>query len=355
MLRHFVATTLVLTFALRVHAFGPQGHQLIGHIADELLTGKPAVAAKVSTLLHGITLADAAKIADDIKTWDGHPTPHLPWTQIPALCNDMADFLAANSNGPGSHGHNPDHHIYHYTDISINSDLKYDKHKTGANKDDIVQMIPYCVGVLKGTIHQPNAKKITRTVAVVLLAHYLGDIHQPLHVGAAYFDDHGMLVDPDMADLSSADKGGNMIQFQQGGQGHEKENFHAYWDGESVKAAIRKIKTAAGSTGASLTAQEIRDHFVTKKPIGDPLDQHVALSKLAVTWANEIMPTAKAAHEKLKFTPFATPVRVGNETFFWSAEVMPGSSSYLEWAGEVVDTSIHKAGWRLAALLEKVL
>jgi len=55
-------------------------------------------------------------------------------------------------------------------------------------------MINYCIGVLKGTVHQPNVRKITPSVAVILLAHYVGDMHQPLHVGAAYFDDDGKLA-----------------------------------------------------------------------------------------------------------------------------------------------------------------
>jgi hypothetical protein len=350
----FLAITLVLALALRVHAFGPQGHQLVGDIADQLLKGTPTE-TKVKALLHDITLAEAAKIADDIKHWDGQPTVHLPWTQDEDLCDQMREFLEANSNASSSHGHNPDHHEYHYTDISVNSDLKYDKHKAGARKDDVVRMISYCIGVLKGTVHQPNSRKITPAVAVILLAHYVGDMHQPLHVGAAYFDDEGKLVDPDAAATATADKGGNMIQFLNGGAGHAKVALHAYWDGESVKAAISKIKTAAGSTGSQLSAQEIRDHFVTKKPTGHPLDDGVALKDLSTTWANEIMPTAKEAHERLKYAVLNPHVISGKYEFFWSAEVKPGNGSYREWAGDVVDTSIHKAGWRLATLLEKAM
>ena len=348
MLKNLLAgVALVTLLTSQALAYGPAGHQLVGQIADELLKGKPA-AGKVSALLHGITLAEAAKIPDDIKGWDSQPSPHLHWTNIPPLYNDMKAFLAANSNGPGSHGHNPDHHAYHYTDISVSSDLKYDKHKTGAEKNDVVQMIPFCIKVLKGTAPQPNSRKITPTVAVILLAHYLGDIHQPLHVGAAYFDDHGKLVDPDTAPSSHADHGGNDIEFGGGG-------LHTFWDGDTVKAAIHKIKTAAGTTGGTLTHQEMSDHFVTKKPNGHPLDQNVALSDLAVTWANEILPTAKEAHDRLKFKVLPPPANPHMHGFLWSAEVIPGHGDYSEWAGGVVDASIHKAGWRLAALLEKAL
>jgi hypothetical protein len=349
-----VGLVLIVVLTSQAFGFGPAGHQLVGDIADQLLKGTPTE-TKVKALLHDITLGDAAKIADDIKSWDGQPTVHLPWTQDDELCDQMREFLEANSNGPGSTGHHPDHHAYHYTDISVSSDLKYDKHKTGASKDDVVRMISYCIGVLKGTVHQPNSRKITPAVAVILLSHYSGDIHQPLHVGAAYFDSQAKLVDPDVTSDFNGDQGGNKIQFLQGGQGHAKEALHAFWDGESVKAAIHKIKTAAGTTGTKLTADEIKDHFVTKKPNGHPLDQNVELKDLSVTWANEILPTAKEAHTRLKYAVLDPPIHSGRYTYFWSAEVVEGNGSYLDWAGEVVDKSIHKAGWRLAALLEKAL
>jgi len=178
----FVGLVLIVVVTSQAFGFGPAGHKLVGQIADELLKGKQ-VEEKVKALLNDFTLAEAAGIADDIKHWDGQPTFHLPWTQDGDLCDQMREFLEANSNESGSHGHNPDHHVYHYTDISVSSDLKYDKHKTGAEKDDVVQMISYCIGVLKGTEPQPNPKKITPTVAVILLSHYVGDMHQPLHVG----------------------------------------------------------------------------------------------------------------------------------------------------------------------------
>ncbi|MDB5390651.1 MAG: hypothetical protein JWM11_6297, partial [Planctomycetaceae bacterium] len=49
------------------------------------------------------------------------------------------------------------------------------------------------------------------------------------------------------------------------------------------------------------------------------------------------------------------PVKSGEYTFTWKAEEVPGSPSYTKFAGDVVDASIHRAGWRLAALLEQLL
>ncbi|MDB5386538.1 MAG: phospholipase, partial [Planctomycetaceae bacterium] len=304
MVKRYVAGFVVLVCLLSqsVLAFGPKGHELVGTIADRLLTSKPA-SAKIKILLEGVSLADAARIADDIKglekkNWDGEPVATLPWTMTTNLRRDMYEFLKANSNSHGGHGHNPDHHSFHYTDISVVSDLKYDIAKKGAGKTDVVQMINYCIGVLKGTNPQPNQYAITPRVAVVLLAHYLGDIHQPLHVGAAYFDATGARVDPDVVPSAKADHGGNDIQMHPAGSSTSSLALHAFWDDRAVDAAIHGIKLSAGSsTGGTLTVAEIDTHFVTAAPAGAPLDAGVPIEKLSVTWANEILPISKKSHE----------------------------------------------------------
>ena len=56
---------------------------------------------------------------------------------------------------------------------------------------DIVHMMRYCIAVLKGEEPENNPRGITKPIAIILLAHFVGDIHQPLHVGAEYFDAHG--------------------------------------------------------------------------------------------------------------------------------------------------------------------
>ena len=51
-------------------------------------------------------------------------------------------------------------------------------------------------------------RAITKPVALILLAHYVGDIHQPLHVGAEYFD-NGKFANPDTDKNALPDQGGN--------------------------------------------------------------------------------------------------------------------------------------------------
>ena len=85
----------------------------------------------------------------------------------------------------------PSHHWFHYTDVPLADAEKYADGKAGRSQWDIVHMMRYCIAVLQGEEPEDNARKITKPIAVILLAHFVGDIHQPLHVGAQYFDAQG--------------------------------------------------------------------------------------------------------------------------------------------------------------------
>src|SRR5205823_8331876 len=79
--------------------------------------------------------------------------------------------------------------------------------------------------------------------AVILLAHYLGDIHQPLHVGAEYFDQHGQIVDPAHDESALIDEGGNTLDLRltsdppSGRLSHTKK-LHGFWDVDTVNALL---------------------------------------------------------------------------------------------------------------------
>src|SRR4029453_3823341 len=91
----------------------------------------------------------------------------------------------------------PSHHWFHYTDVPVMPAQNYSVGTVGRSKWDIVHMIPYCMEVLRGRRPEQNERKITRPVALILLVHYVADIHQPLHVGAQYFDPQGGDANPD--------------------------------------------------------------------------------------------------------------------------------------------------------------
>ena len=65
---------------------------------------------------------------------------------------------------------------------------KYAAGSAGTDSVNIVQMIAYAIAQLRGNKPTKEGVNLTDTEAVWLLAHLVGDIHQPLHVGARYDD-----------------------------------------------------------------------------------------------------------------------------------------------------------------------
>src|SRR6267154_5547312 len=98
----------------------------------------------------------------------------------------MHDFVSAN----------PNHHEYHYTDVPFEKDT-YQAGTVGTTDHDVVQILKQCIAVLKGsTGANVNPHNFTKRQALLLMAHFIGDIHQPLHVGTAYIDADDAFVVP---------------------------------------------------------------------------------------------------------------------------------------------------------------
>ena len=86
--------------------------------------------------------------------------------------------------------------------------------KSAVRQWDIVHMMSYCIAVLRGEEPETNARGITKPIAIILLAHFVGDIHQPLHVGAEYFDANGKPANPDKPGEVFPDEGGNSLHLE---------------------------------------------------------------------------------------------------------------------------------------------
>ncbi|PYL70232.1 MAG: hypothetical protein DMF22_09990, partial [Verrucomicrobia bacterium] len=196
-LRHslLVAIFLAVGFAAPLQAYGPLGHEIVGAMADERLANTPT-AAKIRALLNGMTLEKAAVIPDEIKGWDkrGVDDPKsFHYTADRKIDSQLRDFWRANQPTHDPNSAMPSHHWFHYTDVPVVRVEKYTEGQAGRSRWDVVHMIPYCIEVLQGRVSEQNERKITKPIAIILLAHYVADIHQPLHVGAEYFDMQGQV------------------------------------------------------------------------------------------------------------------------------------------------------------------
>ena len=367
--RRFSVFGIALLCLLRTaQAYGPVGHEIVGAIADERLEKTPT-GKQVSALLQGLSLKKAAVIADEIKGWD-KKTPDDPkafhYRRRPELDAQLTAYWKANPPTKDPNSPAPSHHWFHYTEVPVVKPQKYEDGTVGRSKWDVVHMIGYCVDVLQGRIPEDNERKITKPIAVILLAHFVGDIHQPLHVGAQYFDKGGNVVDPAKDQSALEDEGGNTLTFKSADFGVENgagktRKFHVFWDLDTVAALLPTVPEGTTKTDRRAMMDTAEDDLVRdmagREPSNWKAPSGVDANHYGYIWANDILPIAREAHERLVIKNVAPMDDEGRTVAAGEIEQKPGSApdDYRKWAVEVVKEELHKAGWRLADLLEKSL
>ncbi|HEY3663308.1 MAG TPA: S1/P1 nuclease [Chthoniobacterales bacterium] len=363
----FYSLLLALALAPTVHAYGPDGHKIIGAIADKKLAGTPA-GARVTELLDGYTLEEASIIADTIKQWDkpgiDDPKVQKYFSSHPKIAEQLREFWKANPPTTDDKSPVPSHHWFHYTDVPLVGNANYADGKVGRSQWDIVHMMRFCIAVLQGKEPEENARKITKPVALILLAHFVGDIHQPLHVGAQYFDAKGQPVDPERGGEVFPDEGGNSLRLKLTRDFVPRKKdpkLHGFWDGDTVFAnlpqfpdTMPKEERQAKMDGAE---KELSDRLAKEEPKNWRLPSSLPVSDYPEAWANSILPLARQVHERLRYQN-VTP-KLDHEKMVADGEVveepMKDGLSYSKWSARVVLQEMQLAGWRLADLLEKVL
>jgi hypothetical protein len=359
----------VVTFRASLFAYGPTGHEVVGGIADKLIANTPA-AEKIYSLTDGITLERASVMADEIRAWDKNGVDDLSafphYRDHPAIDKQLRDFWRANPPTQDPKSPAPSHHWFHYTDVPILNAQKYADGKTGRSQWDVVHMISYCVGVLRGEIPENNARKITKPVAVILLAHYVGDIHQPLHVGAEYFNQSGQAVDPDKNQPGIEDEGGNtfMLRLIRGNpeeMAHRGLKLHGFWDQDAVMANLPPLSPTLSKEERyrkiDQAKRKLIDRLVKEQPRNWRAPANVALKNYGEFWADDILPLAREAHERLQFINVHETVDQGRKVMAGDAREKnaPDHLGYADWSAKTVLEELHKAGWRLADLLQQAL
>ncbi len=232
-------TALACAFALTLTspgalAWGPKGHKSVGAIADQLLAGTPA-GKKVRQVLGGnlqtaSAWADCARAVESRQgKWSytgagAHPDCAI--FENPASEHALIDFVQRNASRCGGFSSSLQcrHKAYHFVDLPLQHP-RYDPALPGTAPNDLVHAINATIIVLKGGKSPAPFDIRSPREALRLLAHYVGDMHQPLHVGAIYLDDAGQPLDPatpkEAKDHGNA--GGNQIAL--GGK-----KLHALWD-----------------------------------------------------------------------------------------------------------------------------
>ena len=183
--------------------WGKTGHRTTGEIAQVHLSKKAKRA--IDKLLEGHTLAFVANHGDDIKS-DPSYRKYSPW---------------------------------HYVNIDPEVS-KYDP-ETASEDGDLVMGIRKCIEVLKNK----NSSKEDKQFHLKMLVHFVGDLHQPFHVGHA------------------ADMGGNRVDVEWFGK---KTNIHSVWDSKMIDSYQMSYTELAENR------DELNKHQVKAIEKGDLLD-----------------------------------------------------------------------------------
>ncbi len=166
---------LVVIIALAFISWGVTGHRTVANIALNHLT--PKAKAAVAELLGSQTMADASTWADEVRS-------------EPAYRNTA-----------------PEHFINVELGLSHDAFVQAVKNMPQTNVYKALQDNVAALGDTKSTASQ-------KTEALKFIIHFVGDMHQPMHVSSA------------------EDKGGNTIQIRYDGKG---TNLHSLWDSKLLE------------------------------------------------------------------------------------------------------------------------
>ena len=147
-------------------------------------------------------------------------------------------------------------------------------------------------------------------------------------------------------------RGGNDLNFG-------ATNLHAYWDYDAVESCLTYHRRLLGKLSDQYGARDFAAKLVAKEPANWKLDALGPVEAWSTKWADEILPLACEAHERLKFFPqeaFDKP-RDGKQALRRTVIEAPhlGKDNYGVFASKAVERELPLAGWRLAALLEATL
>lgn len=170
-IRHLAVALTLLLCAQPAFPWGANGHRAVGRIAEHHLS--EAAARGVAGILGPESLAQAATWPDEIRSDPSRDRTH-PW---------------------------------HF--VELDEGETYDPSKYPAG--NVVEAIDRFTKVVR----DPQADRTARIEALRFLVHFVGDVHQPLHVGRR------------------GDRGGNNIQVTWFG---EATNLHAVWDEKILEA-----------------------------------------------------------------------------------------------------------------------
>lgn len=303
-----------------VFALGREGHETTGIVAAKLISGTRAEKEVAKILKSGEDLATASRWLDCAKGFRYCRTEPTA---------EMKDYARKN----------PRHRTYHYADIPFQDGI-YKDSAVGANPEDVVHILSQAIAVLQGkTDTTNNPHGFTKREALFLIAHLVGDIHQPLHVGAAYLDADDEFVVPTSEDEVKSGQvvethGGNWLMLG-------SHNLHGLWDTDLVQRAMRREHAS--------TPQEFADALLAKR-YPKPTDRGNVVT-WPRKWADESVKLSKTFLENVTLDERSEVEDKDGSHSVWTITL---PRTYMPKGTIQIGKQVYLAGYRMAEVLKAV-
>ncbi|HSY29618.1 MAG TPA: S1/P1 nuclease [Burkholderiaceae bacterium] len=340
-IRHLTLSLILATLPGIALAWNAQGHEEVGAIADQMIVGTHAE-QWVKYLLGDSNLQTVSVWADcakGVKSIDGKTLAYQDNPQYVECApfsgtqgaQRFESFVARNWKQCGTaHGAEFCHNQYHYTDVSNLRD-HYQADYVGTNTHDIVHAINAAIAVLRGQTPAAPFDIADKREALMLLAHYVGDIAQPLHVSALYLDANGKVIDPDASGykIGYDTAGGNNIV-------DGKKLLHGEWDAPPASPAAFTDQVAE--------LLQLAKHVPSTSG---------SLNSWSTAWATDSIRVSRQVFAGLHFS--MKPAEGGNnENLPEKWDVSGIDADYQSRADAIKMRQLAKAGARLAQVLETI-
>jgi hypothetical protein len=254
MMKSILGVIIALSVSTTAFGWGQTGHRAIGKIAENHLTEKAKQALK--EIMGHESLAESSTWMDEVKS-------------------DKTYNFAKT---------------WHYVTVPKGKDYHSAEHE---EKGDAYEAIGRMEDILKNL----ESTKTEKIEAIRMLAHLVGDIHQPLHVG------------------TGEDRGGNNVKIK---WFYEDSNLHRIWDSGMIEEKKMSFSEIA----------ELVDHPT------DGISQVVASSTDLDVWVKEAVELRPQVYD------------IGDRDYL-SYEYM-----YKNWS--TVKVQLYKGGVRLAQILKDI-
>lgn len=285
---------LVMGLPLASPAWGPEGHAVVGEIAEFHLT--PRTRQEVRAILGRQKLSDY-----EVASW-------------PDIIRGTAEY---DETYPG----NGRWHFVEF-DVTLRYNDEFDLKLPGDGQDIVSQIRRWRDELASGTLDEEG-----RLDGLRFLVHFVGDIHQPMHCAYRYGDMGGNMIPVDSFQ-------GRHYAFGPDSPMDYAQSIHSVWDEALVNELMegRSAKAVARELNKDIGGNQVR-WWSSDDPYIWAVDSYWRARKEAYRWADGSSLPYKWARPGMKMT----------------------SENYIDAKLPVVREQLQKAGVRLAHALNRAL